>query len=74
MKLFDAGLIIIITVVLVAGVVAVGSKYFFGMKDDNLIEEMSESVIKEATGVDVDLSPSSPENINRDRKSKKIGA
>ena len=70
MKLYDAGLIILIAIVVVAGVVGVGSKYFFGFKDDNVIEEIAEGVIKDETGVDVDLSPSSPEIKNKPRLAK----
>lgn len=32
-----------------------------GMKDDNIIEESIEAVIKAETGIDMDLSPRSPE-------------
>lgn len=32
-----------------------------GLPDDNLAEEVIEDVIKEETGVDVDLTPDSPE-------------
>lgn len=32
-----------------------------GLKDDNLAEEISEVVIKNYTGLDVDLTPESPE-------------
>lgn len=35
--------------------------YVFRAKDDNVVEELAEKVIKEETGADVDLSPSSPE-------------
>jgi ribosomal protein L5 len=33
----------------------------FGLSDDNIIEEVAEDVIKEKVGVDVDLTPSTPE-------------
>lgn len=32
-----------------------------GLSDDNIIEEVAEDVIKEKVGVDVDLTPSTPE-------------
>lgn len=32
-----------------------------GLQDDNLIEEVTESLIKEKTGADIDLTPSTPE-------------
>ena len=70
----DVSLIIIFAIVVVVGGIAVGSKYYFGLKDDNIVEEISEDVIREATGVDVDLSPSSPEVQTRQNPRKqKIG-
>lgn len=50
-----------------AGIVAAAigaaaiAHYVFKAKEDNKIEEMAEEVIKKQTGIDVDLSPSSPE-------------
>lgn len=32
-----------------------------GMKDDNIVEEITEAVIKSNTGIDIDLIPRSPE-------------
>lgn len=32
-----------------------------GLKDDNVAEESLEAIIKEQTGLDIDLSPESPE-------------
>lgn len=32
------------------------------LKDDNIIEETIEQVIKDQTGVDIDLTPSTPED------------
>lgn len=34
---------------------------YFGLKDDNVIEELSEMVLKKETGIDVDLTPSDAE-------------
>jgi choline-glycine betaine transporter len=34
---------------------------YFSLPDDNIIEETSEFVIKTETGLNVDLTPSSPE-------------
>lgn len=31
-------------------------------KDDNIVEEIGEQVIEHFTGVDIDITPSSPEN------------
>lgn len=38
------------------------SKKYFHAKDDNVIEELVEMEIKEESGLDVDLSPETPEN------------
>ncbi len=48
----------LITVVILT-VLGVGSVFFFGQ--DNDIEELSEMGIKAETGLDIDLSPKSPE-------------
>ena len=34
---------------------------YFGMPDDNIAEELSEAAIKYETGLDIDLTPNSPE-------------
>lgn len=34
---------------------------FFGLEDDNMIEEAIEDVIKHHTGLDIDLTPDSEE-------------
>jgi hypothetical protein len=41
------------------------SSIFFG--DDNPVEEVAEEIIKVETGLDIDLSPNSPEVINENR-------
>jgi len=43
---------------LVAGV---SSVWYFHLPDDNPVEEISEEIIKEETGITVDLSPTSKE-------------
>lgn len=55
-------MIIPFIVILVAIIVGVGSTLY--LKDDNIIEERSEEVIQKKTGIEVDLSPKSPENPN----------
>ncbi|HNU60724.1 MAG TPA: hypothetical protein PKL04_00840 [Methanofastidiosum sp.] len=40
-------------------IIGLGSVYFYG--DDNVVEEISEEIIKQETGIDIDLTPSSPE-------------
>jgi len=42
------------------GAVFVGKKVFH-LKDDNLIEEVSEEILKEELNVDIDLTPETPE-------------
>jgi len=36
---------------------------FFGVKDDNIVEEMIEAAIKKETGILVDLTPDTPEFV-----------
>ncbi len=40
-------------------IIGLGSVYFYG--DDNAVEEISEEILKEETGIDIDLTPSSLE-------------
>lgn len=40
-------------------IIGLGSVYFYG--DDNAVEEISEEILKQETGIDIDLTPSSPE-------------
>jgi len=34
---------------------------FLGLKDDNVVEEVVENVIQQETGLDIDLTPDTPE-------------
>lgn len=52
-----------ITFLAIAALVMVGGLSAVFLKNDNPIEEACEQVIKEATGIDVDLTPNSPENV-----------
>lgn len=66
----DAGIGLVLKFLLVAvaaGAVFVGKKYF-GAKDDNIIEELVEMEIRKDVGIDVDLSPDSPEKPSNDDK------
>lgn len=47
-------------ILILAVIIGLTSVYFYG--DDNVIEEVSEEIIKAESGLDIDLSPSSPEN------------
>lgn len=46
---------------MVAAAIGITTTYILKKPHDNPIEEESEQIIKDQTGVDVDLSPSSPE-------------
>jgi hypothetical protein len=48
-------------IVAAALVVGLGSTYIFKMKQDNLIEEIAEDMIKEQTNVDLDMTPTTKE-------------
>lgn len=60
MKFRDTSLIIIVTVVGIAVIAGWVSSKIFG--PDNPVEEIAETVIKDETGQDIDLSPQSPEH------------
>lgn len=40
-------------------IIGLSSVYFYG--DDNAVEEISEEILKQETGIDIDLTPSSLE-------------
>lgn len=40
-------------------IIGISSVYFYG--DDNTVEEISEEILKQETGIDIDLTPSSLE-------------
>lgn len=63
MKMYDAALIVLIVIVSLCAVGGAISGYFW--YQDNPVEEAAESVIKKETGIDVDLTPTSPETSNR---------
>lgn len=50
-----------IAIIMVAAAIGITTTYILKKPHDNPIEEESEQIIKDQTGVDVDLSPSSPE-------------
>jgi len=61
MKMYELGTMIIITVVSICVVAGLVSKFWFGA--DNPIEETAEKIIDFETGIDIDLSPASEEQI-----------
>lgn len=63
MKLFDAGLIILIVVISACAIGGAISGYFW--YQDNPVEEVAEEIIKNQTGIDVDLTPTTPENPSK---------
>ena len=54
-------IIITILIVLAAAAIGYGVHYIPGVKDDNPVEERCEKIINDKTGVDIDLTPRSPE-------------
>lgn len=44
------------------GICVIAGGYLFKLKNDNIIEQLSEQVIKEETGIDIDLSPDEVED------------
>lgn len=62
MKFYDAGLIVFIVVASLAAVIAIGNYvYDEYWPDDNPVEEGIEKELERRTGVDIDLTPGSPE-------------
>lgn len=59
----DMGMIFKIVITTIALIVGIGSVYVGKYKGqhDNPIEEKAEEIIKDKTGFDVDLTPTSPE-------------
>lgn len=54
-------MILKIAIVAAAAAIGIGYTYFLGKPHDNAVEEAAEQVIKEQTNVDIDLTPTSPE-------------
>ena len=54
----------ILMVIVASGCIFWGCQYFnqyFGLEDDNILEEAIENRVRDTTGIDVDLTPDSPE-------------
>ena len=61
MKLYEPTFMICMILLVGALIVGIASNKVAHMGDDNIVEELAEDVIKEESGMDVDLSPESPE-------------
>ena len=61
MKLREASVIVIVCIIGAAAAIGWLSARWLG--DDNVVEESAEAAIKEVSGVDIDLTPSSPEAL-----------
>lgn len=57
----DISLLIKIGIAVTAAIVGIGYTFIGKQPQDNPVEETSENVIKQEIGVDVDLSPMTPE-------------
>jgi uncharacterized protein YceK len=53
-------LLVVVMGLILGGCSSINS--YFGLEDDNPYEEATEAAIKWETGLDVDLTPSSPEH------------
>lgn len=56
---YDAGIGILIGLIIVCLIATAVSQKYLG--DDNAVEEFAEEIIESKIGVDIDLSPSTPE-------------
>lgn len=59
--MIESAVLIKIGLIISALVAFAGAKYYFRAPDDNAIEEYAEEIIKEQTGLDIDLTPLSRE-------------
>lgn len=59
MKLYEGATLILIIILGACIICGTISGYFW--YHENVIEEIAEEIIKEKTGMDIDLTPSSPE-------------
>ena len=57
------GLSYVIKVVVLLGALGVGaaSYHYYGLKEDNIVEEVCEEIVEQQTGFDFDLTPLSIE-------------
>lgn len=55
-------IILSLSIAIVAAAGAIAYKYWSKAVDDNPVEEAAEQIIEKQTGVNIDLSPKTPEN------------
>lgn len=60
MKLYEP--LTTIAIILVGTAILVGVASSFWMQPDGIVEEVCEEIIEGQTGLNIDLSPSTPEN------------
>ena len=61
MKLYDGGMLVILGVLAALAIASVAATKVLKLEDDNVAEEFVEEIIEGHTGIDLDLSPKSPE-------------
>jgi len=64
----NSSLLLKVAIVLGAVIIGIISTYVFKLKKDNPAEEIAEEVIKQETGIDIDLSPESSEKSQPSEK------
>ena len=65
------GLVISTAIIGISILIGIGYKKVFKVRDDHLVEELCEQIIKEKTGIDIDFTPASKETNNK-KKTKKL--
>ncbi len=72
MSMIFEGINLSIKIAIIAGALIVGllSQVFIFKKPDNPVEQLAEEVIKDQTGVTIDLSPEEPKKEGGDGNSK----
>ena len=61
MKLYDCSILILFGVLAALALATVAVNQKFDLEDDNEFEELVEEIIADTVGLEIDLSPSSPE-------------
>lgn len=61
MKLYDCSILILLGVLSALALASVAATKAFDLEEDGVAEEFIEDIIEGQTGIDLDLTPSSPE-------------